>query len=399
MSLFASAPPTAEQLAEMLERADPKTLGDILAYARTGSSTWAGPTVTPDTAMRLSAVFSSVNLMADLVSTMPVDVFRGQGKSKTEVSAPKVVEEPSQLVDVEAWKRQAMVSALMRGNAYGLETATGDDGWPRTVEIVHPDDVTWKQPYGKLSPVEWSHQGRRVDAGAMRHLIAHAVPGSPVGLSPIGYMRQTFGLGLAVQEFGARWFGDGAHPTGTLETDQAVDQGSAGILKRRIMRALRWGRREPLVLGKGVKWNQVQVNPDDSQFLETIGANRKEVVSIFFPHLVLSEGDSMTYANIEARTIDLLVFDVQPWLVRLERWWSRMLPRGQYVKFNTGALVRSTLLERYKAHQVAVLTGWRNANEIRDIEDESPIGDEGDQYLWPPAAPATMPPTMEGNNS
>src|SRR4051794_38333311 len=121
------------------------TLEQLLTDLR-GGATWAGPIVSEDSAMRLMAVWSSVNLMADLVSTMPVDQFRRVDKDHSEQVDPSpVIASPSTLVDPIAWKRQAMVSGLLRGNVYGIQTATLRNGYPATVEIAHPDWVVARQ--------------------------------------------------------------------------------------------------------------------------------------------------------------------------------------------------------------------------------------------------------------
>lgn len=371
MSLFARG---------MTTRAFGDRLSEIMAEER-GASTYAGPTVTEGSAMRLAAVWSCVNLLADIVSTFPVQQFAAPGE---EMELAPVIAEPSATVDPIGWRRQAMVSWLLRGNVYGIETSTLPSGWPRLVEIAHPDWIGAHQER-RLGPIEWSLNGKKLDAATMRHAAAFTVPGSPLGLSPIGQTRQSIGLGLAVQEYGARWFGDGAHPSALLKTEKPVNEEQAKTIKQRFLDAIR-GKREPLVVGLGMSYEAIQVAPNESQFLETIKANRTEIAAIFLPHLILSETATMTYTNVESRSLDLLVFDVQPWLVRLEAWLSRMIPRGQTVKFNTDDLVRTTFKDRIEAEVAAVKGGIFSPDDARAMEDKPPIPDgKGKVWLWPPA--------------
>lgn len=361
-------------------RAYGDTLADLLAQARGGSQSAAGPVVTPDAAMRLGAVWTCVNLLADIVSTMPVhEYLRGE-----RVDPSPITVEPSATVDAVSWRRQIMVSWLLRGNVYGIETATGASGWPRIVEVAHPDWVGARQER-RFGPVEWTLNGKPLDPARMHHGPAYTVPGVPIGLSPIGYARETIGLGIAATRFAAQFFADGAHPTAILKSDRELTKEQAQTIKTRFLEAVR-GRREPAVLGMGLEYEAIQVAPDDSQFLETLGMNRRDVAAIFLPHLILSEAATMTYSNVESRSLDLLVFDVQPWLVRLEQWMSRLLPRGRTVKINADALVRTTLTDRYRAHAIGIASGFLSPDEAREKEDRPPIpGGVGSQFLWPPA--------------
>lgn len=368
------------------ERRALDTLGEVLDRAR-GGPTWAGASVNDESAMRLGAVWSPVNLLAEIICTMPVHQYTTRNGEAEEIDLAPIVANPSAITDVVSWKRQVVVSWLLRGNAYGIQTGTAKNGWPTRIEVAHPD---WIGAYQRrrLGPVDWYLNGKPLDAAEMWHAPAFTVPGVPIGLSPIQYARQTIGLGLGASEFAARFFGDGGHPTVMLKTDRKVDQPEAEIIKQRYIDATR-GNREPFVAGLGLDATTIQVTAEESQFLATIAANRRDIAAIFLPHLILSEAGTMTYTNVESRSLDLLVFDVQPWLYRFEKWWSSMLPRPQYVKFNADALVRTTLKERYEAHAVAIETGFENVDEVREVEDKPKLPNgQGQQFLWPPAAAA-----------
>lgn len=337
-----------------------------------GQRSKSGPFVNDTTAMQLGAVWSSVNLLSDLVATLPVDCYRqSPDGTKTQIAAPTLIANPSNVVSAVAWRRQVMVSWLLRGNVYGWATEH-TAGWPTKVEVAHPDDVTVRQS-GRYGPASYLLCGQPIDGSEMFHEPAHVVPGSPVGLSPIAYAAESIGLGLSSREFGSEFFGSGGHPTSVLESDQVIPDGIAEQIKARFMAASEG--RAPVALGSGFSYKPIQVAPNESQFLETIQANRADIAAYFFPHLILSESANITYANVEGRTLDLLVFDVQPWLVRFEAWLSRMLPRGQFVKFNANALVRTTLKERYEAHKIGIDAGFLLEDEVRDIEDLPPLTD------------------------
>jgi HK97 family phage portal protein len=144
--------------------------------------------------------------------------------------------------------------------------------------------------------------------------------------------------------------------------------------------------REPLVLGGGFTLDSIQVSPDESQFLETIKATADDIAGFFFRRPP-GEGGQVTYANVEARSLDLLTYTLNGWLVRLERALSRLLPRGRFVKFNADALLRVALKDRYEAHALALRSGLSNQDERRALEDLAPLPNgEGQKFNWPPFA-------------
>jgi HK97 family phage portal protein len=215
----------------------------------------------------------------------------------------------------------------------------------------------------------------------MWHRRVHPVPGQILGLSPIAVHAMTIGTGISAMRFGAQWFEEGAHPTGMLTTSKNLNQTQAATAKSRFMTALA-GKREPVVLGGDWKYQTVQVKANESQFLETHGYTAAECCRIFGPGYAeifgYETGGSLTYSNIEQRSLDFLTYAADPWLVRTERVLTGLLPPGWRMKFNRRALVRTDLLTRYRAHAIALRNQFRVINEVRSEEDWQPVewGDE-----------------------
>lgn len=354
----------------------------------------AGVNVNDETALALGAVWACTDLISELVSTLPVDEYRRLPTGElSSVASPPLLEDPAgDGYGFEVWCRQLMMSLLLRGNAYGWIEAVGADGWPMQVASLHPDEVLPRRGYG-AGPVKWYREGKEVERwphGPLWHVPAFTFPGNPLGMSPIRYAAETIGLGLATNQFGAQWFGDGAHPTSVLQSDQEINQEQARVLKDRVVAATK-NNREPLVLGLGTSLNAIQVNPEESQFLETSKANADDVARYFFRRPP-GEGGSVTYANVEARSLDLLTYTLNGWMVRVENALTRLRPRPRFVKFNSDALVRVDLATRYKAHGDAIRTGWKSRDEVRHTEDLLPIPDgTGGEFLWPPYRAFPLP--------
>ncbi|WP_406144180.1 phage portal protein [Streptomyces anulatus] len=333
------------------------------------------------------AVWSATDLIASLVSTLPLDVFQGQGKNRREVDPPKVLIDPGgDGYGRGDWLYSYMMSLLLRGNGNGQVGDRDRIGNPTLIVLYHPDEVVgWRDE--KTGLPQWRVAGQKVPAEDMWHQRAYPAPGRLMGLSPIEHHAGTIGLGIAASRFGMQWFADGAHPSGMLTNDQGLDPKQAATAKQRFLAALT-GSREPLVLGKGWKYQQIQVSANESQFLETQRYTAAECARIYGPGmpeiLGYDTGGSMTYANVEQRSLDLLTYSIDRWLVRGEDMFTGLLPPGQYAKFNRAALSRTDLLTRVRAHAIALQNRWRVVNEVRDIEDLTPV-DWGD-------VPAEAPP-------
>lgn len=339
------------------------------------------------------AVWACVNLTATIAECMPLHVFRGDEK--------KPLRTPDFLQDLGGdgygtpdWMYQFVLSAMLRGNVVGeviqFDTSLAK---PRTISLAHPDAVRVSKYEGKP---KWSIAGIDVPTYKIWHKRFHPVPGSLWGMSPIANAATTVAAGVMAEEFGLRWFTDGAHPSSVLINDlvKEIDPEDATKLKTRFMAAQR-GNREPAVLGKGWRYQQVQIAPNESQFLETMGWTAAECCRIFGPAyaetLGYETGGSLTYANLEQRSLDLLTYAVDPWLVRIENALTGLLPEARHVKFNRGALLRVDLLTRFKAHQIAIASTFETVNEVRELEDREPVpwGDK------PPPTPIKAPPTEE----
>ncbi|WP_329426845.1 phage portal protein [Streptosporangium sp. NBC_01495] len=330
-----------------------------------------------ETSLQKVAVWSSVDLIASLGSELPIDVFRGSGADRVALSTPSYLLDPgADGQGVEDWLFQVFMSWLLRGNLYGIvrdRNQRGDD-FPTAVELLHPDHVTGRMVNGE--PVLY-HDGREIPAAELLHRRAYPMPGVVMGMSPVAHHASTIGLGIAVTRFGAQWFQDGAHPGGMLTNSEVeMTPTLAQTAKQRFLASLR-GTREPVVLGKGWQYQQIQVAPEESQFLETNKFTAAECARIFGPGLAevlgYESGGSMTYSNVESRSTHLLVYALNRWLRRAERVLTAMLPRGQYARLNRDALLQSTTLSRFQAHQIALSNRWSTVNEIRDIEDKPPV--------------------------
>jgi HK97 family phage portal protein len=351
-----------------------------------GYSADSGVHVSDRTALQLVAVYACVRLLADSVASLPLDVYRKSDNVRAEVSpTPRVIKQPNSDLTPFEWKFQTVTSLAMRGDSF--DVITGRDRLEFATELlpVHPDIVE-VEPDRNTGKPAYKVNGERVPSADMVHIRRFSLPGALTGLAPIEQARQGIGLGLAAERYGARWFGDSANPSSVLETEQ--DLTDAQVLRnQKSWVQSHGGRRHPAVMSGGLKWKQISITPNESQFLETRRFQRSEIAMLFGvpPHMIGDTEKSTSWGTgIEQQSIGFVTYTLRPWLTCIESALSKLLPRGQFVRFNVDALLRGDTKSRYEAYTQARNAGWLNVDEIRELEDRAPIPDgSGQSYVQP----------------
>jgi len=340
-----------------------------------GSQTWAGPKVDSGNAMQLLTVFGCVNLIASQISMLPVDTYDMAGD---EAPQPSWLSQPVPGLDRLAWMSQILTSLLLGGNAY-LRIQRGEDSRIVALPVLAPAKVTVTREQGVLAFYSGGlNLGRDVV-----HIKGIMLPGADVGVNPIEYARQTIGGGMAAQEYGARFFGQGATMPGVIEYPGEMPPAQAREVARAFRRQHGGTKKAhlPAVLEGGATWKTVGVTNEQAQFLETRKFTAAEIAAQLFlldpADLGLPvEGTSLTYANLEERNIRRVQVALMPWISRVETALSSITP-GRRHKVNVDALLRADLKSRYESYAIGIRSKFLVPNEAREWEDLDPI-DGGD---------------------
>lgn len=325
-------------------------------------------------ALKLSAVKACVRLRANLISQMPVCAYREDrdGYSVPVAVQPELISGPSPTVSRSGWFAQMSVSRDLWGNAFGAVLARDAAGYPTQVEWLRPDSVrASRESYaGRLA---FTLDGQPFPAENMLLVPGMLLPGSPFGVAPLE------GTGLVelarrAQEFGSDWFKNGAVPSMVVTAAQELTAEQAEAIKSRLMSS--WRNRSPGVVGAGLSVDAFDVKGDETQFLETIQAVQIQICQVFGvpPEEigVSASGSSVTYANREQRTQAMLTNGLNADLVTIQEVLTGAVPRPQFVRFTTEALLRSDLKTRYEAHKLGIDGGWLSVEDVRRIEDLPP---------------------------
>lgn len=348
------------------------------------------PRVTQSSAMQLLAVYGSVRLIADSISTMPVDVFRQDAAGLAiEQTGPAWLSEPTPDLTFEAWLGQVLSSLLLHGNAYVQVFRAG----ARIVALVplDPAVVSVRREGGRKV---FAINGRDAVGVEILHVQALMLPGTDVGLSPIEYARQSVGLGLAAQQYGAEFFAGEGNMPGVIEMPgDALPGQEAELAKQWRRKRTTGGRGLPGVLKNGAQWKPTGVTNEQAQFLATRQYTAAEIAGQMFlvdpsDLGIPVQGTSLTYSNLEQRNARRVQVTLLPWIVRLERALSSLLPAPRYVKFNVSGLLRGDQKARYESYAIGILNGFLDPSEPRGWEDLGPMPNKGGAGDEPQEQPA-----------
>lgn len=345
--------------------------------------------VSTDQAMRLSAVFACLRLLSEAVATLPLDTFRrDNGTRRVYRPRPRYLSfDPPQGSRID-YLSQVMLSLLTSGNAFVL-TPRDRLGEPVDLVVLDPTLVNVDRRDGK---VRYRCQNVELvpDVDIM-HIKGMSLPGEIVGLSPIGYARETIGVGLAAQRFGAAFFDNGALPGAVIEAPGEFSQQSADRWRdtwnakhQGVGNANKLG-----VLTGGAKLTKVSIQPNDAQFLETRQFQVPDVARIFGvpPHLIADASNSTSWGSgLAEQNLAFGQFSLRPWVDRIEDAHGRLLTShglpDVFVKLNMDALLRASLADRYNSYAVGINTGFLTVNQARALEDMPPL--EGGDAPQPP---------------
>lgn len=344
-----------------------------------------GPSSSPKSAMKMVAFFSCVRILANSVATLPLKPYRKVGDVRQSVKPSQLMQNPYPGVTWHNWLWMMMYSLAVTGNAFGLITARDGRGSPTAILPVHPDDIRIDPERGSWVEPAYEIGGKPVDTADVFHVKVYPTPGCAVGLSPVEHLASTLDLGFAAESYGIRWFKDSANPSGVLTTEASLDDTAVKQELKRWIQTHGRGRRYPAILGNGLKFQPISISPDESQFLATRIHQRGDVAMMFGipPHMIGDTEKSTSWGTgIEQQSIGFVVHTLTPWLVCWEQAFDRIMPKGQFTKFNIDALLRGDQKARSEANQIAIQNGWLSINEVRSLYELAPIA-EGDVHLQP----------------
>ena len=363
-----------------------------------GQPSNAGVEVSGDTAMNFSAVFCAVNIIAGTIASLPLHLYRRVGDGGKEPFRDHPLYEvlhnlPNPEMTSYIFRETLEQHLLLWGNAFA---EIRRDRIGRTVELWpwNPAAVRARRSgagdiYYEVN--ESGSQTRRVPAVDMLHIPGLGYDGR-VGYSVLAKARETLGLGLAMEEFQARFYGQGTNVGSVLEHPGRLSDDA----HKRLVKDLKEKRaglsqaHTTMVLEEGMKFVKTGMPLEDAQFLESRVFQISEIARWFnIPPHKLKELSRSTYSNIEQQQIEFVQDTIRPWAVRWEQHIAWKLLREDerrllFAEFNLDGLQRGDTKSRMEAYAVMRNVGAINADEIRAKENMNPIGGRAGSQFWKP---------------
>lgn len=357
----------------------------LLAWAG-GGMTDAGMQVSPETAMRCSAVYACVGIIAQSVATMPLDVFHRDGDDRELAREHPVYsllhKAPNPTMTSLVFRELLMAHLLLNGNAYA-SIVRDRAGRPAELWPVLPSAVRVERKNGRLRYTVALEGGgsEAIDQADMLHIPGLGFDGL-TGLSPIGFAaREAVGLALAAEQAGSKLFANGVRPSGVFESEAALSEEDIKDIRQGVEKnyggTSKTGR--PMLLKGGLKWKQVSMNLEDAQFIEVRQFQVEEIARIYRvpPWMIAhTEKTSSWGSGVAAQGTGFVVFTLDPWLVRAEQEFDRKLlakDEDHFSEFNRDGLLRGDSKARSDYYSSAIQGGWMTPNEVRRRDNLPPL--------------------------
>ena len=360
----------------------------------------SGKSVNARTAIQVSAVYACVRVIAETVASLPFAVFEqdinGSQKALDHPLYRILHDEPNPEMTSFVWREAMLTHLLLWGNSYSQILRAGRGNIVGLYPLLPDRMEVDRDDKGKLTYTYSTTNGQQVK---LRPEDVLHIPGlgfdGIMGYSPIAVERNAVGLSIAAEEFGGKFFGNGATPSGILTHPNTVKNPKA--LRESWMEAYggSTNANRVAILEEGMTFTRISMPNNEAQFLETRKFQVEEICRIYRvpPHMI-GDLEHATFSNIEHQSIDFAVHCIRPWLVRIEQSINRSLftdkekggsPSGKrfYSQFNLDGLMRGSYKERMEGYAIGRQNGWLNANDIRGLENMNPIPEKegGNAYL------------------
>lgn len=338
-----------------------------------------------DVALGVSAVYTAVSILADAVSTLPVVCYMRNDAGRTIVPSPPLIADPWPEGTQQDWVSQAMVSLALRGNFYGRIVDRDPYGFATMIQPLHPDSITTRRSGGMR---RYWIDGRVVDTADVLHIPNLLIPGAYVGMNPVEYMRQSWGLAAAAERYGGQLFANSARPSGVLTSPEDLTEEETLELARawQMNHKGLQGAGNVGVLTGGVTWQSISVNPDDAQFLQTRDFQRVEIGGMFRipPHMMGHIDRTPQAPGNEELEMNFVTNTLMSYITKIESYLNKLMPGPIEARFDLSARLRGNQQARYTNYTLGINNGFLLADEARKAEDKDPLPDGQGQVVWRP---------------
>ena len=354
--------------------------------------------------MQMTAVYACVRILAESIAGLPLHLYRYKGEGKEKAIDHSLYtllhDEPNPEMTSFVFREALMTHLLLWGNAYAQVIRNGKGEvtalyplLPSRMTVDRDDHGRLYYRYQRGSDEAPSGQKSQAETVILHPSDVLHIPGlgfdGLVGYSPIAMSKNAIGLAMAAEEYGSRFFANGAAPAGVLETPTLIKD----ITKLRDSWNEAYGGSgnagKIAILEEGMTFKPISMSPQDSQLLETRKYQLDEIARIFrIPPHMIGDLEKSSFNNIENMSREFVTYTLGPWMARWEQSLARALlsrdeKRQYFIRFNVDGLLRGDYKSRMEGYAIGRQNGWMSANDIRELENMDLIPSEagGDLYL------------------
>ena len=363
--------------------------GDDISFGNLSSTN-----INEDTVFQVNAVFSAISLISDTISTLPLDCFIRDGETRT-VFRPKPawVTQPDVDMPRAAFYGAVITSLLLDGNAF-IRVFSNPRGEVVNLVVLNPLTVTVKRNGLGRIMFTVDGEGKSLTSEDIIFIPDVVQPGQIRGVSRVKALKENFGLAMALEKFAATFFGQGTNLNGIIEfpgnlTAEQAQNLANGFDSRH--KGWRKGHRTGVLSG-GATFKATQIDPAQSQSIEARHMAVEDIARAFNipPHLLALPGTN-SYASVEQNNLAWVTHGLRPIITKIEEALSPLLarsPNGEtaFLKFNLDGLLRADIQARMSAYSTGLQAGFLTINDVRRLEDLSPMDDESADNVRVPLA-------------
>ena len=371
-------------------------------YAFFFGGTTSGKAVTERSAMQMTAVYYCVRILSEAVAGLPLHLYKytdngGKAMALDHPLYRLLHDEPNPEMSSFVFRETLMTHLLLWGNAYAQIIRNGKNEivalyplMPNKMSVDRDEDGRLYYTYyrGTDEAIKNKEFAVTLQPSDVLHIPGLGFDGL-VGYSPIAMAKNAIGMAIACEEYGAKFFANGAAPGGVLEHPGTIKDPQRVRESWQSTFGGSGNANKIAVLEEGMKYTPIGISPEQAQFLETRKFQINEIARIFRvpPHMV-GDLEKSSFSNIEQQSLEFVKYTLDPWVIRWEQSIQRsLLSKDEkavyFVKFNLEGLLRGDYQSRMNGYAIGRQNGWMSANDIRELEnlDRIPAEDGGDLYL------------------
>lgn len=341
----------------------------------------AGTNVTDKSVFQINAVYRAVSLIADTISTLPIDVYVARDGARFAYRPkPQWMIQPDIAFPREAFYNQVIVSMLIDGNAF-VRLFSNRNGEIVNMMVLNPTQVSVKRNGDGRLTFTVEGEDRPLGQEQVLHIPDLIRPGDVRGISRVKMLKEDFGLAIALRNFASTFFGNGTSMNGVIEypgnltAEQAKDLSDSFDARHRGWRR---GHKTGVLTG-GAAFKATQIDPEKSQAIEARRLAVEDVARAFgVPNHLMGIPGTTSYASVEESNRQFISSTLRPIAAKIENGMTSLMPRypggeAAFVRFTFDALLRADLQARASAYSTGLQSGWLSVNDVRAWEDLRPI--------------------------